>query len=464
MRAAVRLRVAAAFALAMAIVLAGAGALIYARLGDDLAHALDQDLRLRAQDVSALVSDPARSLRAESDGRLIERGESFAQLLDQRGGVLDATRALGSSPLLTAAQVTVALGGTRFFDRASVSGLDEPARLLAVPASRGGRRDLLVIGATRENRAEALRSLRTELLIAGPVALVLATGIGYVLAGAGLRTVEAMRRRAAEISAERPGERLPVPRTGDELQRLGETLNAMLARLEGALERQRGFVAEAGHELRTPLALLRAELDYALHYPRSEQELREALTAASEETDRLVQLASDLLLIAISDQGQLPLRLERVAVAEVMESVRKRFAWRAEAEHRQLVLDALEGLVVTADRLRLEQALGNLVDNALRHGSGAVVLSARRAGGVLELRVRDQGAGFAPDVLGRAFERFSRASQSRSGDGAGLGLTIVSTIAIAHQGEATATNRPGGGGEVMIRLPSRPTPAPAPAA
>src|SRR5204863_462829 len=142
---------------------------------------------------------------------------------------------------------------------------------------------------------------------AGPIALLLATGLGYLLAGAGLRAVDAMRRRAEEISADRPGERLPVPRTRDELERLGETLNEMLARLEAALERERGFVAEAGHELRTPLALLRAQLDFALHHGETEADLREAVRGASEETDRLVQLAGDLLLIAGSDQGRVPL-------------------------------------------------------------------------------------------------------------------------------------------------------------
>jgi len=257
-RVPIRVRVAAAFAVAMAIVLAATGLFVYARLGDDLARALDQDLRLRGQDLSALVREPDRTLAAESHGRLIERGESFAQLLTPRGQVVDATPPLGGRPLLGVPDLRAALRRPRFVDRPSVPGLDEPARLLALAVQRGGVRRVLVVGATRENRAEALRSLRTELLIAGPIALGLATLLGYLLAGAGLRAVEAMRRRAAEISADRPGERLPVPTTGDELQRLGATLNAMLTRLETALERERGFVAEAGHELRTPLALLRA--------------------------------------------------------------------------------------------------------------------------------------------------------------------------------------------------------------
>src|SRR5437588_764645 len=143
-----------------------------------------------------------------------------------------------------------------------------------------------------------------------------------------------MRRRAAAISADRPGERLPIPRTRDELERLSVTLNQMLGRLEEALERERGFVADAGHELRTPLALLRAELDFALHHAETEEELRAALREASVETDRLVQLAGDLLLLAGSERGELPLRVERVEACEVLESVRNRFAWRAAGSGR----------------------------------------------------------------------------------------------------------------------------------
>jgi signal transduction histidine kinase len=458
----VRLRVATAFAVAMAIVLAGTGLFIYDRLGADLAQALDQDLRLRAQDVSALVSDPRRSLAQEAHGGLIERGESFAQLLDASDRVLDSTPALGRDPLIDRSQLRAALSAPQFVNTASVPGLDEPARLLATPASRGGARLVLVVGATRENRAEALRSLRTELLVAGPVALLLATGLGYLLAGTGLRTVEAMRSRADRISADRPGERLPVPPTGDELQRLGETLNEMLERLEAALEQERGFVAEAGHELRTPLALLRAELDFALHYADSETELREAIRTASEETDRLVQLAGDLLLIASAEQGVIPLRLEHVQARELLESVRERFAWRAEEAGRRIELDVPAELTFTADRLRLEQALGNLVENALRHGAGTVLLTARASNGPvdsaarnLELHVSDDGPGFAPEFLERAFQRFSRGDSNRPAAGAGLGLAIVATIATVHHGSASASNTARGGADVLISLPPR---------
>jgi len=455
----IRVRVAAGFAVAMALVLAGTGLFLYVRLGDDLTRSLDQDLRLRAQDVSALVAKSGSSLAAQSDSGLIERGESFSQLLDERGDVLDATRSLGTRPLLSARELSESQRARRFFDRRSVPGLDEPARLLAVPVQRGARRLVLVVGATLENRAEALRGLRTELVIALPAALLLATLLGYWLAGSGLRAVEAMRRRAAEISAERAHERLPLPRAPDELRELGETLNAMLDRLEYALDRQRAFVAEAGHELRTPLALLRAELDYGLHYAESPDELRAALQTAGRETDRLGQLAGDLLLIASTEQGALPLRVERLAVDEVLESVRERFAWRAQVEGRQLLLDAAPDLVLDADRFRIEQALANLVENGLRHGAGTVTITAVPANGAIELHVRDEGNGFPPDFLDRAFERFSRPEESRSDGGSGLGLTVVQTIAHAHGGQARAANAPPRGADVAICLPADVAPA-----
>ncbi len=450
----IRLRVAAAFALAMSVVLAATGVFLYTRLAGDLADALDQDLRLRAQDLAVVVRDPGDSLVLESGGRLIERGESFAQLVGPQGRVLDSTQPIGRRPLLPPAELRAVLRGPRFLDRPQVPGLDEPARLLATPVSRRGGTVVLVVGATRENRAEALRSLRTELLIAGPVALVLATALGYLLAGTGLRAVDAMRRRAADISADRPGERLPVPPARDELQRLGTTLNEMLARLEAALERERGFVAEAGHELRTPLALLRAELDFALHHATGQAELREALREASVETDRLVLLAADLLLIAGSEQGRLPLRPEPVRARELAESVRNRFAWRAEEEGREIEVRAPSDLNLSGDRLRLEQALGNLVENALRHGGGAVRVEVTSAAGAVEIHVRDQGPGFPEEFLPRAFNRFSRPDEGHTAGGAGLGLAIVDAIARAHGGTAGAANFEGGT-DVWIAVPLR---------
>ncbi len=453
-RVPIRLRVAAAFAVAMAVVLTGTGWFLYSRLGSHLSASLDQNLRLRAQDLAALVRQPGASLESAGGGPFIESGESYAQLVAADGHVLDATRPLGRRPLLAADELAAARRGTIFADRDSVPGLDEPSRLLATPVTRGGAALVLVVGATREDRAETLASLRYELLVVGPIALALATLAGYALAGISLRPVESMRSRAESISAATPGERLPVPQTGDEIERLGETLNAMLARLEAALQRERDFVADAGHELRTPLALLRTELELALRHAETSEELREAVRASAHEVDRLAQLAEDLLLIARSDQGKLSLRLELVQASEVVSSVARRFEWRAQEEGRRLAVEAPPGCSLRGDRIRLEQALGNLVDNALRHGSGDVHLRASQSDGVVEFHVSDDGEGFPPEYLENAFERFSRPDQARSGGGSGLGLSIVRVIAEAHGGSAHVKQEPGQGAEVWIAVPA----------
>ena len=433
----IRLRVTAAFAVAMAVVLAALGWFLYVRLESHLRTELDTSLQVRADDLAALVRE--HGSLAPSGRGLIEPGESFAQLLDRNGNVLDATRPLRVAPLLDAA----AIKGATYENRPSVPGLNDPARLLAIPVPRG----VLVVGATRQNNLETLASFRNELLIAGPIALLLASLAGYFLAGLSLRQVESMRRRAAAISAETPGERLPVPSTRDEVERLGSTLNEMLGRLEAGLQRERDFVADAGHELRTPLALLRTELELALRQGQSEEELREALRVSVEEVDRLAQLADDLLLIARYDRGRLPLRVESVDARSLLDSVVTRFQWRADEAARPLASEAPSGLIVRGDRLRLEQALGNLVDNALRYGRGRVTLRAADANGTVELAVEDQGDGFADGFADRAFERFSRAHHE--GGGAGLGLAIVRVIAEAHGGSADVS----GGSRVRLMLP-----------
>jgi signal transduction histidine kinase len=458
-RVPIRLRVAAAFAVAMALVLAGTGWFLYMRVDSHLSNALDTQLRLRTHDLAALVSHSRASVAAASGAPPVERGENYAQLLDARGRVLDATRPLGASPLLDAAELRRARTRTIFADRDSVPGLDEPSRLLARPIVRRSEKLVLVVGATSADRTETLGSLRDELLVAGPIALVLASLVGYALAGLSLRAVESMRGRAAAISAETPGERLPVPRTGDELERLGETLNEMLGRLETALERERDFVADAGHELRTPLALLRTELELALRHAESAEELREAVRASSVEVDRLVQLAEDLLLIARSDRGRLALRLEPLEASDLLRSIASRFEWRAQEADRPVRAVTAPGLEVRGDRIRLEQALGNLVDNALRYGGGEVSLTAAHANGVVELHVTDEGSGFPPEFAGQAFERFARQDHARGRAGSGLGLSIVRAIAEAHGGSAHLANRNGGGADVWVVLPTAAPPA-----
>jgi two-component system, OmpR family, sensor kinase len=432
----------------MALVLLAVGLFVYSRVGSDLESALDTSLRTRADDLAATAAagrDPIEQVRP----RLVESDESLSQVIGAGGTVVFGSPGFGSRPLLTGDELARARSAPVFIDRDSVSGFDERVRLLARPAD--GR--VVVVGATREDRDEALSSLGGVLLIGGPVALLLAALAAYGVATAALRPVGAMRGEASEISRLGSGRRLPVAPGGDELAQLGGTLNEMLDRLERSAERERGFVASASHELRTPLALLRAELELALREGRTPEELRAALASAVEESDRLEQLAEDLLVLARADEGRLPVRPERLDVADLLATTARRFDVRAAETGRELRVVDADSLTVSADRLRAEQALANLVDNALRHGDGPVELHAEPAGDGVRLHVLDRGPGFDPALNGRAFERFTRGDRARSRGGTGLGLAIVDAIARSHGGSAGAAPRDGGGADAWIELP-----------
>lgn len=439
-RVPIRLRLTLAFTVVMAAVLAATGLFLYLRLGAALDGTVDQSLRGRADDVATLVQQADSGLSEGAGERLAKQGESFAQVLDRNGRVVDGTPQLGDRPLLDDAELARAMGTTQVLDRAGLPGSDEPVRLLATPVEAQGDRLVVVVGASLEGRGETLESLLTLLLIGGPIVLVLASLAAYGLAAAALRPVESMRREAEAVSAAEPGRRLPLPPAADEVRRLGETLNAMLGRLEAALARERRFVADASHELRTPLAALRTELELALRRGRAPHELEAAVRSAAEETERLSQLAEDLLVLARAHDGRLPVRRQPIAVGELLSDVSERYARRALEQGRPLEIEVEEPFQLSVDRLRAEQALGNLIENALRHGAGRVVLRAGRRDDRIELHVQDEGPGFAPGFIEHAFEPFTCGDPARASSGAGLGLTIVDLIARAHGGAAHVAN------------------------
>ena len=395
----IRLRLTLAFAAAMAVLLTVLGFLLYALMASSLDRAVDRNLRGRAEDVEALV---------RHGGIGLPQGITFAQVLDERAEVVHSTPEFRES-LLAQEDVVRAQSGAFSVER-PVPGSDELARLLVVPVDLDGLRRVVVVGESLEAKGDALENLLTLLLIGGPLLLALSSVGAYLLAGRALRPVRA------------------------------------------ALERERRFVADASHELRTPLAALRTELELALRRPRSRDQLEAALRSAAEETDRLSNLAEDLLVLARAQDGKLPVRRESLAAVDLLRSVSERYAGRAAAAGRSLAVDVDDGLTLTADRLRLEQALGNLVENALRYGGGAILLAAGRNNGRVELHVRDEGGGFDPDFVGRAFEPFARGDPARSSGGAGLGLAIVDVIARAHGGRARVANAERGA-DVWLELP-----------
>jgi signal transduction histidine kinase len=432
-------------------VLAVAALFIYVRVAANLNDALDNSLRARANDLAALVAGSSGPPDLGSGG-LIESEEGFSQILDERGNVVASTLAPGQRPLGPSEVERATQGSILIGDRA-VPSIEGDARIIASPADSGAGSFVVVAGASTQDRSETLAGLAGSFLIGAPIALLLACGLGYLLAGRALVPVEAMRRRAREITLERSGDRLPLPRADDEIHQLGATLNEMLDRIEASLERERVFVADASHELRGPLAVLRTELELAGRQERSPEELRAALGSAAEEVDRLSQLAEDLLVIARSDQGRLPIARQRVELQTLLERVRERFVRRATEGGREIVVDASDSESAELDPLRIEQALGNLIENALRHGGGEVRLSARRDNGATVFEVSDQGPGFPDGFESRAFERFTRADDGRTGGGAGLGLAIARAIAVAHGGEVEISDSGAAATTLRITLP-----------
>lgn len=436
-----RMRLTLGFAGVMIVLFGGLALLLHTLVESGLDQAIDRSLHTRASDLTTLVAGH-RTLP-----ELPESNGTFAQILDAgTGRVLVATPG-HARPLLDRGQLRQAARAPLPLWQGT------KARLLGEPVATRPR-GVLVVGLSLSQRNSTMTTLSELLFAGGPLLLVLTCVAGYVLAERALAPVETMSAQAARISGAPGGQRLPVPEARDELHRLGQTLNELLDRVDEALARERSFVADAGHELRTPLAVLKLELELALSNELSAEELQERVRSAAEEVDRLTKIAQDLLFIARADQGRLPLDKHRLSVQEVLSAVAARFEQSAATRGRTVTAEPAAGLAVDADHAWLEQALTNLVSNALRHGEGPVVLRASRAAGNVELHVLDEGRGFDREFLRCAFERFSRADPARSGGGAGLGLSIVRAIAEAHGGCAGAANRDGGGADVWISLPA----------
>lgn len=452
-----RVQVAAAFAAATAVAIVALGGFVYLRVDGALTQ---QSGEAMASQLDALARVPA-SARAEAARAMT--GEFFAQVMTPDG------RILASSPQLSGRAL-----GAADAARSTSTGrpLERPVDLVGEDGTESGlllaRRvsdQVLVVGTSQGRKEDALGGIVSQFLVGGPLALVLGSALGYLVAGAALRPVERMRSRAAEISSTSTGARLPLPVADDEIHRLGATLNGMLDRLDSAARQQRRFVAEASHELRTPLSLLRIELDLALSRPRSTDELTAALVSANEEVSRLTALSEGLLTVASTDGSLPPLEVSDVDLERLLRDVAHRFSNRAATQG--LRVDARSkgsggsngSLTVPGQANRLDQAVGNLVDNALRHGRTDVLLDAATEAGRVTIRVSDRGPGIPTDLREHVLVPFSRDARSRSGPGHGLGLAIVDAIVTAHGGTTTIGAHPDGTGTVVsLTLPCVPSP------
>jgi len=324
---------------------------------------------------------------------------------------------------------------------------DHPYRVVTAPLRTPRGRVVVAYAISRAKHDEALRELLLQLLIADLITLAAASLVGYGTARAALNPVERYRRAARRAGAS-PELQLPVPAgRDDELTRLGHTFNELLARIARGNERERQFLADASHELRSPLSVMHTELEFAMLRQRSPEETRTTLTSLHAQVSRLVGLCNALLDLAELRSQDLDPR-EEVDIAQVVADVVERFAVAADAAGRA-IRDEVDGEVTIPGNGRwLELAVDNLVSNALRYGHGEVRIRATGDDNGARVSVADEGPGFPPDFEALAFDRFSRAEASRTTRGTGLGLAIVKAVAEAHDGTATIC-----GAEVTLSLP-----------
>jgi len=460
-----RLRLALLFAATTAVVIAAAAVVFLWQLRAAQVGALDAGLRARADALAVQVRAgglpglPAQGGQQGQNQGVFPAAEAESQVLTRQGAVRYSSAGSGQAPLVTGEWLRRAAAGTVSF---IISTEGERVRVLAFPARNGSQPVIITAGAST-GVADAAQSRAQAVVVAAGPAAVAGAGLGaWVLAGATLRPVTRMRRRLADITERNPAARLAVPAGRDEIASLAVTMNALLDRLQLALDRQRDFVADASHELLTPLTALRAELELAGRPGRSRAALEAAVTAAAGDTERLIHLAGELLLLARAQEGASFLHPAEVDVPGLLAAAARAFAGQARARGVTLQVRAGPVPAVTADPERLRQAVDNLLSNAIRHSpaGSAVELAAariRRPGqDLVIIEVRDQGPGFPPGFLPHAFERFSRADvgRSRAEGGTGLGLAIVDLIARAHGGRAVAVNRPDGGAQVSVQLPA----------
>jgi signal transduction histidine kinase len=449
----IRLRVALVFALALAIAFTAGGWLFISQLSAAMLRSTDAALAVRLSQASRYQDDEGRlppSLLAGAPGP----GEYIVQVVDRSGRVNGVSPSAGKAPLLSAADLRTARHRQILLTR-TIGG--EPERILAGPYA-GGDGWVAIAGVSLESANATLRQVTDGLLI-GCAVFVLLAGIGaYWLARAALTPVERLRREVAALSERDTGATLRVPRTHDEIAALAGTMNDLLVRLRGALARQRAFVADASHELRTPFAVLQGELELAGRPGRTQQELAAAVATAAEEAARLTRITDDLLLLARGDEDRLSLQLDRTDIGSLLDRSAERARARAESAGVSCLVGVPAGLEAVVDGGRIRQAVDNLVDNALQFAPRGtkIVISATVTGATLVIEVRDSGPGFPPDFLPHAFERFRRpdGGRARSVGGAGLGLAIVQAIAVAHGGHATASNPAEGGAAVRLEIPA----------
>ena len=420
------------------------GLAFLAALSFVLQRSVDAEAEHAARDVAALVDAGALP------DPLPVAGAERVQVIDSAGRVLSASiEADRLVPMVDAADRARLRAGEKMFIHGDRIGLTGPVRVLAVAAGPADDPQTVLVARSMSDVLRGVGLLRTTLLVGLPLLVVILAGVAWRVMAAALAPVESLRRGAEDITGTGRAARLPVPDGDDEIHRLAVTLNGMLDRLEAGRARQREFVGDAAHELRSPLANMRTQLEVALRLGNSADWPRVADDLLAD-TARLARLVDDLLLLARSDESPRPDRLEPVELGALLREVAARYP-----TVRLEPVDCPLWTIGEPDALR--RVVSNVLDNAVRHATTAVVLGARANGGEPVVTVTDDGPGIRAEDRDRAFERFTRLDDARARDdgGAGLGLAIVREL-VRRQGGSVALADADPGLRVEIRMPRAP--------
>jgi heavy metal sensor kinase len=329
--------------------------------------------------------------------------------------------------------------------------------IAALPYAVGDAAYVVEVGVSSARTDETVRQVLLMLVIGLPIAVTVAVTGGFVLVRRALRPVDNLSQKAAAITQHNLSERLPVVRTGDELERLSLSLNVMISRLEDAINSSKQFVADASHELRTPLAVLRGEIENLAQDIELKPQTRETLGSALEEVDRLAEIVEGLLALSRLDTGEAHSQWVKFDLAELVTTTADQMSLLAEDKNITVTCDSASRVMIEGDQARLKQVVVNLLDNAIKYtpNGGRIKLKIAQEDGDAVLDIADDGIGIPAEALPHVFKRFFRVDGSRSRDqgGAGLGLSIVKSICDAHGARVEVSSTPGQGSLFRIRQP-----------
>jgi heavy metal sensor kinase len=445
------------FGATLAVLLLGFSLLLFGVMRHQLLDAVDtglqEELREITNEISLAKTQP--ELLEQAKRRFLEHGDYHFQLLDPAGKVFFQSRAFEGQALIATqvADTSTALN----FESRNLSELG-PCRTVTSIVDGPGGRYTIHAATSLEPFEKQISLLITVLVASGPVALVCGLAGGYTLARRALSPVERMVEVANRITATDLHQRVEVLNPNDELGRLAQTFNALIDRLQKAIEEMRRFTADAAHELRTPLAVLRSGVEVALRSPRSAEEYRQALEAAADEANRLTRLADQLLFLSRQAAGMMQLDRDEMRLDALVKDVAEQFACRSKEAGVSLAVEPLAPFTVRGDDIRLSQVFYNVLDNAIKYTprGGHVSVRGRSVDHRVEIQVEDSGIGIPPAHLSHVFKRFYRVEQSRNSErgGSGLGLSIAQSAVEAHGGNISIESAPGRGTVVSISLPA----------